>query len=250
MRIKDEAVYLQRSKVYNSFLSKQDNIVKNLIVYLDVVFPMIFSYEKNDEIYLSYVVTCDEFEKELNIISTRVPDYSILEELADSKISLFEIFDREYDNYCSFFGMNKGKIFNNKITLGENCDIIPTLQDFHDDDYIVEDLLPAEDFYVTRHTVNKLNLKEVKTYVQLLKANRERSLDYRTVKWEIVNIKAVETRKNHSKYLFDIYSSDYENFFEYSNDLHGGRSINIHKLDREYVDNDKFNIKEVVWCKI
>lgn len=253
MRLKDEEVYLQRSAVYNSFLNKQENKVKNLIVYLDVVFPMIFSYEKNEEIYLSYVVTCDEFEKELNIISTRVPNYSILEELADSRISLFEIFDQEYDKYCTFFGVKKGKIFNSKLTLADSCDLIPTLENFHEDDYIVEDLLPEEDFYVTRHTVNKLNLNEAKRYIQLLKANRERSIEYKTAnfQWELIeHKKVVDPVKKYKKSLLELINLEYKNIYnryEYSQE---GRKTNTHKLDREYMYNEKFSVKEVVWCKI
>ncbi|MGH0927853.1 MULTISPECIES: hypothetical protein [Bacillus cereus group] len=251
MKLNDERLYLQKSRVFNSFLNKQENKLKNLVVYLDVIFPMIFSYEKNDEIYLSYVLTCDEFERELNIISTKVPDYSILEQLADSKISLFEVFDREYDSYCTFFGMKERKIFNSKLTLGSSCDEIPTLNEFHDDDYLVEDLLPEEDFYVTRHTVNKLNLNEAKRYVQLLKLNRERTIEYKMTNfhWELIEPKKVVKYEEivRKRLLMNEISSEFQKVYEYLGKSQELKKTGMGEFNRGHNEKDKFNVKEVRW---
>lgn len=202
MKLKEEEIYLHRSKVYSSFLNIQDYKVKNVIVYLDIVFPMIFSYEKDDNLYLSYVVRCDEYERELNIISTIIPSYSVLSDFVNSKTSLYQIFDKEYDKYFDFFGMRQDLTYSKKVTLGDECDVIPTLQEFHNDNYIVEDLLPEEDFYISRHTINKLNLDEVKTYIEYMEYNEKLEQDRNLISKRI-NSKVI---KNLNKMDFDYFS--------------------------------------------
>ncbi|CAH1220540.1 hypothetical protein [Paenibacillus sp. JJ-223] len=249
MRLKDEEIFLYRNKLYNSFLSIQYK-PKNIIVYLDVVFPIVFSYEKNDKIYLAYVVTCDEFENELNIISTQIPDYSILELFAESKLSLFEIFDKEFDEKCLFFGTKKGKVFNGQMTLADKCNQIPTLEEFHEDDYIVEDLLPEDDFYVTRHTVNKLNLNEIRDYIKIVKARKEKNIETTTTlfKWETFEKRRIpDKRGNNNKMLTEIIEFHEEYFYKYPEE---GTIGKIRKMFNKYLTNDKPSEKEVLVWKV
>lgn len=193
-----EALFMKRNFAFNKFLNKQDFKPKNLIFYLDVVFPILFSFEKNDKLYLSYVITFDEFEKELNIITVELESYDILEKLIKSEVSVFEIFDQASEGKHSFFGYDSRNLFNVEIGLGDFCDILPTLPGYHDDEYMVEDLLPEDDFYIKKNLINKINLDEAKKYIENIKFyNNKINSDYRT---SFVN---GITREYYSKVLYD-----------------------------------------------
>lgn len=164
----DSVLNIRRNKLFSSFLNTYEDTFKDILVYWDVVFPMIFSFEYQNNLYLSYVITCDDFEKELDIITTKVADYGVLKSLTDSSTSIFDIFDREFEDTCLFYSKRADKVFSKRVSLGDSCDYISTLTEFHGHDYLIEDLLPEDDFYLESNMINKSKLKYIQSLLTLV----------------------------------------------------------------------------------
>lgn len=156
-----EIKYSISNDIIYEFNILQDKILKNKIVYLELMFPILFSYEENDEIYLSYVIDHDEHEKKLNVITTQIEDYSKIEKMIKANLSVFDLFDEEYNHNVNLFSFNNKKYISNKIKLGDPCDSYLSLPDYHKMDLIIEDLLPEDDFYFSPLLPNKCSLTNI-----------------------------------------------------------------------------------------
>lgn len=146
-----------------------ENKPTNFMVYLDVVFPIVFTFEYKEKIYLSYVVHYSEIRKYYNIIATEIPNYNIMSDMLEKKQPLFSIFDREYSPTCLLFA-NTETIHNvTAISLATKCEEIPSFIEWNRlyeyetyfDTYLLEDILPEEDFVISDMLINKADLTTV-----------------------------------------------------------------------------------------
>lgn len=145
------------------------------MIYLDVVFPIVFTFEYKGKIYLSYVVHYNEMNKHYNIIATEIPNYTIMLDMLEKNEPLFSIFDREYSSACLLF-TNMKTIHNTSIiSLATKCKDIPSFREWNKyeyksflDDYLIEDILPEEDFVIADMVINKADLILVKNKITII----------------------------------------------------------------------------------
>lgn len=137
------------------------NKIRNIIVYLEIDFPILFSYEIDKTIHLVYVLSYDDFDLELNTISTVIPQYSIIKDMVNSVTSIYDLFDKEYEEHCEYFGYNRKKISLKNVTLADKCEVLDLFTDYHEQDYLVEDILPDEDFFLSKDLINKVSLNQI-----------------------------------------------------------------------------------------
>lgn len=175
-----------QDKIFGNYFKKLGgSSIKNIVTYLELNFPILFSYEYENKIYLSYVLSYDDFDYELNIITTYIPDYEILREMINANKSIFDLFDAEYENFCLYFGykhpLKSKKSYSSyeSVTLGAPAEKLKLLENYHNQDYLVEDLLPEEDFYLEKNLVNKISLNLLDFYFQMkLKSYDDKKLNY------------------------------------------------------------------------
>lgn len=207
------SISLKENKIFDNFLNKYDVGFKNVIVYWDIMFPLIFSFEYEDKIFLAYVIKCDDLEDELNIITTFVPNYEVLKELVESKNSIFDIFDREYEENCFFYNQKGKDIFYDLVNLGDSCDKIPYLTDFHYGDYLIEDLLPEDDFYLTGTMINKVNTHNTSKYLDIIIEQNNKILTQFNHSPIIKPYNGVYIKsKNASKEIMSSFTKDFEKY--------------------------------------
>lgn len=175
-----------RDKIFSNYFKEVGkSSVKNIVTYLELNFPIIFSYEYENKIYLSYVLSYDDFDHELNIITTYIPDYEILRDMINANKSIFDLFDAEYESFCLYFGykhpLKSKESFScyERVTLGSPAERLKLFENYHNQDYLIEDLLPEEDFYLEKNLVNKISLNLLDFYFQMkLKSYDDKKLNY------------------------------------------------------------------------
>lgn len=146
--------------------AESTELISNIIQYLTLDFPILFSYESDYEIFLAYVLGYDDFNDNFDVIITPIDNYNTLYELAKSELGIFEIFDRmdiEYKSKCIYLHYrkkNQCKLVD--VSLADKVERLIGLEDYHNDDYLVEDILPEEGFIITPNMINRVNLNLIK----------------------------------------------------------------------------------------
>lgn len=157
------------------FVNLSDFAIDTVIVYLDIEFPILFSYECEGKIYLAYVLSYCYLEDENNFLSIEIDSYKTVLDMIESKVSIYEIFDRNAEaglDYFSkekflFLGRKDGRVVKRQVQLSTLCEGIPTLQeDLRKNGYVIADLLPDEDFKLSYNLLNRIDLYAVKELIE------------------------------------------------------------------------------------
>lgn len=157
------------------FINLSDFAIDTVIVYLDIEFPILFSYECEGKIYLVYVLSYCSFTDENNFVSVEVESYEDILNMIESKVSIYEIFNKnveaEVDCFSKdkllFLGRKNGRLIKREVQLSTLCEGIPTLEEnLRKNGYVIADLLPDEDFKLSYNLLNRINLYGVKELIE------------------------------------------------------------------------------------
>lgn len=151
-------------KDFEEFLNRLEG-VSNLVVYLEIDFPILFSYEKDNKLYLAYTIRQKYLKKQLTIFSAEIEGYSDILNMLDGEWSIFDVFDKEFNENANIFELTKDGLKIKDITLASAIEGILGLEEYYDADYIMEDILPEEDFYLTPILINKICLATTKEQI-------------------------------------------------------------------------------------
>ena len=141
-------------KLYSD-LKSEFNIIRNIEVYFQIDFPILFSFNSNGSRYLIYVLDYKRIKRKLEFIVTEVNDNEIFEFLNEKK-SLLNILTLNSNgnekNIKYYKKQYKNKNYETS-SCSENCG------------KFYEDKLPSNDFKLTKVIPNEIDVREVKEYV-------------------------------------------------------------------------------------
>lgn len=159
---------IKHSRIFKEFFDSLglEHEVKNIIEYLAIEFPMLFSFELEGKIFLSYVLKCKRIEKELDILTTEIPNYEEIAKMLNAQNSVFDMFDKGFTDNTFYYGMKKEYKDFRKVNLGDGVEYLFGMTEYHNQDYLVKDLLPAAEFNLTPITLNRIRLDEVKDKIE------------------------------------------------------------------------------------
>lgn len=132
--------------------------------------PILFYGKREGIDYLVYALREDDYADEHLYMLTEIENLESLITLLEGKKSIFKYFDEEYQSntrVISFKNKNKkGEEKECRVSLSDTCDQYDELKDYHGEGYLLEDMLPEEDIFVSPYQLNKISINQT---LELLK---------------------------------------------------------------------------------
>lgn len=200
-------------KNFNSILGNNYKYIRNYNIILDVEFPILFTFESNNKLFLVYVLEYKRIKKKFEFFITETK-YDHIIELINQKRSLNSILYSDLENsWC---------VNTKNITQDINDEILKKL--------------PQKEFYISPLLPNKIDLEETQL---LIKNNiRERNLVEYVVNQEILDEERLFSNKK-----FNFHHEKFENSNIFKTNFINKRASLNPKSSASDIWQDFFNFK-------
>lgn len=212
----DNNQFLQKLISMQRSNQPSNSLIKNVNVFLDVVDPVLVSYEDVNGVHVLYLIEHKRIKKTYTFLKIET-NYEVLEDILNQRKPLSNVFSKNMKKV--YLNLKKRFTRYSDINLSEAID---------------KNFIPEETFYLDKKYPNRINLNDAKVTVSVLRKNFE----YKNKYFENIDFKNLDLVDEVENYLHDddkIMDNDFKGYKK--------RKVNKYNENRtEKVQTQLFNI--------